>query len=377
MMDIRLYREMLEIDSTSGRERALADFLAERLLTAYNKVERFDVQSMEGEVPEGCGIPQNLLFSWGSPRVVFCTHLDTVPPYISPVFDDESVSGRGACDAKGQLFAMWEACKALEAKGYSDFGLLLLAGEETGSFGAKAFDSLFSGLTLKSSDLWVIVGEPTDNCMATAAKGTKSFEVTFKGKAFHSGYPEYGESAIMYFNDFLNALRSIRFPYDEILGETTFNVGKLVSENPQNILSPELTCRVYFRTTFESDEMVCNVMKNMAGEDAKLRFGRPRAQDGSDIVAKEVASWQKAMSVKAFGGDSPTDYVTFEGFKTKPVSFGSDAPQLKCFPHRILCGPGSILVAHRPEEHILLSDIRTAIDNYIQIFENIKQLTQI
>ena len=389
MMDTLLFKDMLEIDSTSGRERNLSDFLAERLLTGHNKVERFDVESMAEDVPEGCGLPQNLLFSWGAPRVVFCTHLDTVPPYIPPTFSNvediqcPSVMGRGTCDAKGQIFAMWEACKALEEKGYTDFGLLLLAGEETGSFGAKAFDSVVSNgahaisSEVEPSDLWVVVGEPTDNCMATAAKGTKSFEVTFTGKAFHSGYPEFGESAVMYFNDFMNALRSIRFPYDEILGETTFNVGKLVSDNPQNILSPSLTCRVYFRTTFESDEMVCNVMKNMAGPDARLRFGRPKVQDGSDIVAKDVAPWQAAMSVKAFGGDSPTRYETFEGFETKPVSFGSDAPQLKCFPHKILCGPGSILVAHRPDEHVLLSDIETAISNYIKIFENIKQLIQI
>ena len=175
------------------------------------------------------------------------------------------------------------------------------------------------------------------------------------------------------FNDFMNALRSIRFPYDEILGETTFNIGKLSSDNPQNILSPELTCRVYFRTTFESDEIVCNVMKNIAGENAKLRFGRRRVQDGSDIVAKDVAPWQAAMSVKAFGGDSPTKFETFEGFDTKPVSFGSDAPQLKNIPNKILYGPGSILVAHRPDEHILMSDIEEAIENYIRIFEHIKR----
>jgi acetylornithine deacetylase len=78
------------------------------------------------------------------------------------------------------------------------------------------------------------------------------------------------------------------------------------------------------------------------------------------------------MSVKAFGGDSPTKYETFEGFETKPVSFGSDAPQLKCFPHKILYGPGSILVAHRPDEHIQLSEIETAISNYITIFEKIR-----
>ena len=351
MMDTRLYMDMLQIDSTSGQERGLADFLAERLLTARNKVERFD--------------ESNLLFSWGEPKVLFCSHLDTVPPFIFPTLEEGVVRGRGTCDAKGQIFAMWEACKALEAKGYDGFGLLLLAGEETGSFGAKAFRDQHPGAE------WVVVGEPTDNCMACAAKGTKSFEVTFTGKAFHSGYPEYGESAVLYFNDFVNALRSIRFPSDELLGETTFNIGKLSSDNPQNILSSSLTCRVYFRTTFETDEMVCNIMKNMAGPDARLRFGRPKVQDGSDIVAKEVAPWQAAMTVKAFGGDVPTRFEVFEGFETKPVSFGSDAPQLTNCPRKILCGPGSILVAHRPDEHIRIDDIETAIANYIKIAEQI------
>ena len=378
MMDIRLYTQMLEIDSTSGRERRLADFLAESMMTDRNTLRRFDVESMRADTPEGCEVPQNLFFSWGTPKVIFCSHLDTVPPYIAPHIDGSMATGRGTCDAKGQIFAMWEACKAMEDMGMTDFGLLLLAGEETGSFGAKAFNSVISSPSSVisseveiSPDAWVIVGEPTDNCMATAAKGTKSFEVTFKGKAFHSGYPEYGESAIQYFNDFMNALRSIRFPYDDTLGETTYNIGKLSSDNPQNILSPELTCRVYFRTTFESDEMVCNVMKNMAGPDARLRFGRPKVQDGSDIVAKELAPWQKAMTVEPFGGDNPTRYETFEGFETKPVSFGSDAPQLTNILHKVLCGPGSILVAHRPDEHINIEDIETAVHNYIKMAQRI------
>ena len=354
-MDTELFLEMLNIDSTSGKEAGFADFLAERLRTSACRVEKYPVG--DGTV--------NLLFSWGEPKVVFCSHLDTVPPYIPPTIEQGVVHGRGACDAKGQIFAMYEACRALEAKGYDGFGLLLLAGEETGSFGAKAFREQHPGAE------WVIVGEPTDNCMASASKGTKSFEVTFEGKAFHSGYPQYGLSAVEMFNDFMNALRSIVFPTDEILGDTTWNVGKLVSDNPQNILSDRLTCRVYFRTTFESDEMVCNVMKNMAGEDARLRFGRRQAQDGSDIVGKEAAMWQKSMSIKAFGGDSPTKYDTLDGFDTKPVAFGSDAPQLTNFRRKILCGPGSILVAHRPEEHIRLSDLEAAVENYIRIFENL------
>ena len=148
-------------------------------------------------------------------------------------------------------------------------------------------------------------------------------------------------------------------------------MGKLISDNPQNIISDRLTCRLYFRTTFESDEMVCNVMKNIAGEDAKLRFGRRKAQDGSDLVAKEAALWQRCMKVEALGGDTPTRYATLDGFPVKPVAFGSDAPQLTNFNRKILCGPGSILVAHRPEEHIALTDLETAIGNYVRMYETL------
>lgn len=358
-MDLNFFHKILSIDSTSGKEAELADMLAIELAAPGRKVEVFEV---------GDGT-KNLMVSWGCPKVVFCTHLDTVPPYIPPTFLDDKVEGRGTCDAKGQIFAMYEACKALEAKGCSGFALLLLAGEETGSFGAKAFSAM-AQQNGWSAD-WVIVGEPTDNCMASAAKGTKSFEVSFEGRSCHSGYPENGASAIMYFNDFMNALRSIVFPHDPVLGATTWNVGKLISDNPQNILSDKLSCRVYFRTTFESDTMVCNIMKNIAGEDAKLRFGRPKVQDGSDIVAKEVAPWQKAMSVKAFGGDTPSHFEVLAGFDSKPVAFGSDAPQLTCFRHKILCGPGSILVAHRPEEFVMLADLEKAVRNYTEIAESI------
>ena len=402
-MDTELFIKMLHTDSTSGKEGVFSSFLAERLLTSKCRLERFPVESMRDDCPEGYPLPENLLFSWGVPKVVFCTHLDTVPPYISPEVCHPEPShchpepshchpersegsfnsviyGRGTCDAKGQIFAMYQACLELEQQGCTDFGLLLLAGEETGSFGAKTFNQMFldaatpesvTGCGLKPDGAWLIVGEPTDNCMASAAKGTKSFEVKFDGNAFHSGYPQFGRSAVLMFNDFLNALRSIVFPHDDILGETTWNIGRLHSDNPQNILSDSLTCRVYFRTTFESDEMVCNVMKNIAGPDAKLRFGRPRVQDGSDIVAKDVADWQKYMKVTAFGGDAPTRFEVLEGFPAEPVSFGSDAPQMTAFKHRILCGPGSILVAHRDEEHIMLHDLETAVRNYVKIYKEL------
>ena len=371
MENLDLFLEILSIDSSSSREKGLSDFLAERFLTGKNRVERFPV-GVTGDNPDGDGT-ENLLFSWGVPKVVFCTHLDTVPPYFPPVVEmvptdcgeeEMVVKGRGACDAKGQIVSMYNACLELERRGRTGFGLLLLAGEESGSFGAKSFRQ--TGL---ASD-YVIVGEPTDNRMVSACKGTKSFEVTFAGRGCHSGYPEYGASAVDMFVDFVNALRSIEFPEDPVLGKTTWNIGKLSSANPQNILSPALGFRIYFRTTFVSDGMVCNVMKNIAGPDAKLRFGKAVAADASE--GTPCAEWQTAMSVKAFGGDTPMDYTVFDGFDTAPAAFGSDAPQLDGFAHRSLCGPGSILVAHTMDEYVRVRDLEKATAQYVSMFEKIE-----
>ena len=377
-MNWDLFRAMLAMDSTSGKERKVAEWLLEHL-------EAPSKQSFE--VGDGT---LNLLFSWGTPKVVFCSHMDTVPPYIAPSFPEETLScglvhprtsigggarwiqvpkgdavdngrgrserserssagesllrieGRGSCDAKGQIFAMYTACKELEASGFTDFGLLLLSGEETGSWGAKAF---------AKTDFrapFLIVGEPTENKMVSASKGTKSFDLKFTGEAFHSGYPQYGVSAVDLFNQFYNELKDKDFGLDPELGETSWNIGLLHSDNPQNILSPELTCRLYFRTTFVSDEKVVAFMED------------PSAQN------------RLGMTVTARGGDAPAYYVTLPGFESAPVAFGSDAPHLSNFGHKIICGPGSIRYAHRPDEHILVNELEEAVGLYTRMYENLQ-----
>lgn len=322
-MNWELFHQLLSFDSTSGNEREVADWLLQTLQAP--KKELF-------EVGDGTA---NLLFSWGTPRVVFCTHMDTVPPYIPPTIETEVVKGRGSCDAKGQVFAMYTACKELEKEGFTDFGLLLLAGEETGSWGAKAFSK--TGFEAP----FLIVGEPTENKMVSASKGTLSYDLTFTGKAFHSGYPQYGVSAVDLFNEFYNRLKAQDWGVDPELGETTWNVGLLHSDNPQNILSAQLTCRLYFRTTFVSHEAVQRWMQ--AIPEASLRAP----------------------------GDTPAHYVTLQGFESAPVAFGSDAPHLSGFGHKIICGPGSIRVAHRPEEHILVKDLEKAVELYVKMYKTI------
>jgi acetylornithine deacetylase len=270
--------------------------------------------------------------------------MDTVPPYIAPSFDDKVIKGRGACDAKGQVFAMVTACQRLAEQGSTDFGLLLLAGEETGSWGAKAFAK--TGFQAE----YLVVGEPTDNCMVSASKGTKSFDLKFTGEPFHSGYPQYGVSAVDLFVDFVNALKAKDFGMDPVLGETTWNIGLVHSDNPQNILSPELTCRLYFRTTFLSDETVTAWMA-----------------EAPSIIPGLTGN----LAVTPRGGDTPARYWTVEGLPTKSVAFGSDAPHLTGFTHKAICGPGSITVAHRDDEHVRAVDLATAVEQYLTLYRSI------
>ena len=407
-MDFKFFSEFLSIDSTSGKERDVALWLAERLpgmFPASNRpVLRVD------EVGDGT---LNLLLTWGSPRIVFCSHLDTVPPYIPPLFEggaapllsphgsrplslsdtvsagpsddgrdffdpmsaDNLIRGRGSCDAKGQVFAMVSACQRLAEEGCTDFGLLLLAGEETGSWGAKAF----AKTDFRAE--YLVVGEPTDNCMVSASKGTKSFDLKFTGEAFHSGYPDHGVSAVNLFVDFVNKLKAKDFGIDPVLGETTWNIGLLKSDNPQNILSPELTCRIYFRTTFVSDAAVTRWMN-----DAPDMLTDGRSQPA--MTSPDSRSTQPAMMsavipgmttsvipgltwnliVTPRGGDTPARYWTVEGLPSKSAAFGSDAPHLTNFTHKAICGPGSISVAHRDDEHVRVADLAVAVEQYLALY---------
>lgn len=342
---MKSFLNLLSIDSSSGKERRLAEYLAYAFSTARCTTECFEVG--DGSL--------NLYFSWGQPRILFCTHLDTVPPFIPPRVEnippenlqthatnggDLRIYGRGSCDAKGQIYAMYLACKELEEAGCTDFGLLLVSGEETGSNGAKQVRHQIPSCE------YLVVGEPTDNKMVSACKGTKAFEVILHGHSAHSGYPEYGYSAILRFNQWLNRLQEVVFPDDPLLGATTWNIGCLHSDNAQNILSDRVRFRIYFRTTFASDELVTQTMESFRDEHTEIT---------------------------AFGGDTPARYHTLPGFDTQTVAFGNDAPHLPGFQHKIICGPGSILVAHTDHESILWSEIREAADIYKKVYYLIQE----
>ena len=176
-------RQLVDIESISGNETAVGNYLYGELCrigyqTSKMPVEgdRFNVYAIHPEHP--------------NPTVVLSTHMDTVPPFIPSSEDAGRIYGRGSCDAKGIIAAQVAAAERLQHEGIY-VGLLFLVGEERDSLGAKIAND-----HAPASCRFLVNGEPTENHIALASKGTLRVEVTARGKMAHSAYPELGESAI-------------------------------------------------------------------------------------------------------------------------------------------------------------------------------------
>ncbi len=100
---VRTLLEWIDVPSVTGSEGDYGDALARACSSIGLDVERQELAP--GRF--------NVLARARAPRVVLCTHQDTVPPWFPPREDRELVHGRGACDAKGPAVAMLAAAKAL------------------------------------------------------------------------------------------------------------------------------------------------------------------------------------------------------------------------------------------------------------------------
>jgi acetylornithine deacetylase len=321
MSPFELTRQLMAIPSVTGSEQRIGEYLSSQLESAGYRVERQDV-----------GGGRFNLFAFAGPgRVMFCTHLDTVPPGDIPVReDDEFLYGRGACDTKGVIAAMIEAGGRLRRDGVMNFGYMFLVGEETDSIGAKSANSL------KWDSEFVIVGEPTQNKLARAQKGTFLFHLHATGRAAHSGYPEHGDSAIQKLWAVLQKCQDTDWGVDDVVGKGTFNVGVFRGGQAMNIVPPQATASVMIRT-----------VENCAAVEAKLN--------------RAVAN---RATVEIVGASDPLMLHVVDGFETTVVSFGSDAPHLSNTGKRLLIGPGSILDAHTAGEKISKRELMAGVEIY-------------
>src|SRR5262249_51073313 len=143
-----------------------------------------------------------------------------VPPFFPASETDEFIFGRGACDTKGIIASMIFAARELKNSNVTDFGMLFVTGEESGSDGARAANKI-----APPSVKYLINGEPTENKLALGSKGSLRVEVRTTGKRGHSAYPHIGESAIEKLLDILNDVRALQLPEHAVLGKTTCNIG--------------------------------------------------------------------------------------------------------------------------------------------------------
>jgi acetylornithine deacetylase len=323
MNPFELTKHLISIPSVTGSEREIGEFLSSHLASLNYQVERQKV----------AGDRFNVLAFAGDARLMLCTHIDTVPPPppVIPLREDtDFIYGRGACDTKGIIAAMLQAGDRLRGRGILNFGYLFVVGEETDSIGAKAAN------TLKWNTEFVVVGEPTQNQLARAQKGTLMVNLNAVGRAAHSGYPEFGVSAIRNLLTVLEDCENADWGNDPVLGKGTFNTGVFHGGEAANIVPPQANASIMIRTV-EGRVQVEEKMRRIVGNRATM-----------EVV----------------GASDPQITHVVDGFPTTVVSFGSDVPHLGNLGKRLLIGPGSILDAHTIGEKISKSELMEGADLY-------------
>ncbi|MCB1052781.1 MAG: M20/M25/M40 family metallo-hydrolase [Acidobacteria bacterium] len=319
---------LCELDSSTGFESRLVPVLWERLtqMGAHLEIQQLN----ENQV--------NIFAQWGEPGLLFSTHLDTVPPFIAPHWDTLAIYGRGACDAKGQIVAQLAAIQNLLDRGVNNVAWLGLAGEETDSLGAQ---SALTWSFLAQPWRAIINGEPTQNRMATGQRGVYHVALAVQGKAAHSGTPEKGENALFPLIDWIQALRETQPVHDPLLGPELWNCGHFQAANPANIIAGHARSEVWVRTVPQGRIPT------------EIKQACPHA--GRIDVIQEL---------------EPFYFQTRPGFEQAVVPFGSDAPTLAQLAPQawvFQLGPGSIEVAHGPDEHLCWSDLHQGIELLTQL----------
>lgn len=322
-----LLKNLIDIDSTTGSEARIVDFV-------YNYLhnEGFEIDTQEVSYKR-----YNLFAKHGEPQIVFATHMDTVPPYIPYSEGSDYVYGRGACDAKGILAAQINTVCNLIAQKKSDIGLLFLVGEEAGNDGAKKANDIMNQCR------FLINGEPTDNKLANGHKGELRFTIKTNGISAHSAYPEKGESAISKLIDIIYKLDHLTWPSDPKLSDSTLNIGILSGGVEANVVPDAALAEAVLRVTTNVDDIKM-LIEDIVSDNAEIYYGVEF---------------------------DPVDLKVVDGFDTTVVSYGTDIPFLTNWGTPLLLGPGSILDAHSPDERILKKELVRAVSLYEKLYNNL------
>jgi acetylornithine deacetylase len=227
---------------------------------------------------------------------------------------------------------MLQAARELLEEGTRGFGLLFVVGEETDSIGAQVANRHPRG------SRYLINGEPTENRLALGSKGYLYIRIEAEGQAAHSAYPELGESAIDKLLDVLARLRALPLPTDPVLGETTLNIGTVAGGRAANVVADQARAEVTVRTVGPAGDLKRRISEAVHA-----------------VPGVRIAEIRETPAVQL--GSLP-------GFATTIVKYTTDIPRLGAWGEPFLLGPGSIHVAHTPEERVAKQDLLDAARHY-------------
>ena len=225
-------------DDPHAGEAKVADYLAKRAAKARLDVERQPVAPGSDNL-----IVRLSPLGQARHRIVLAPHLDTVggddPKIYRPTKKGNKLHGRGACDTKGSVAAMFRAIENVAGRkkrpSETEIVFVGLMDEECNQTGSRAFAKL-----QMKADL-ALVGEPTRCKVVTAHKGDLWLRLIATGKAAHGARPELGRNAVHSLaqcidaieTDYAALLRKRRHP---VLGHATINTGTIRGGAQPNIV---------------------------------------------------------------------------------------------------------------------------------------------
>lgn len=318
-----LARRLVDIPSVTGDEAAVGAWLGAELERLGYRVEQVETEP---------GRPNLLATTGAPPRVVFSTHLDTVPPHVPARVADGCLYGRGACDAKGIAAAQITAAERLRAAGEARIGLLFVVDEETGGRGARTMN----GHPRAAECRFLVNGEPTENQLIRGCKGSLRVRLSATGPGGHSAYPEAAPSAIHTLIAVLSDVQRAAWPTDPVLGPTTCNVGTIGGGEALNVIARSAEAGLQVRIVTPPDEAVATLHRAVNGR----------------------------ATVEVLSHTPPVHLTAPDGFDTGVVSFSTDIPHLSRWGQPLLLGPGSIFDAHVPGERVSLAELERGVELY-------------
>lgn len=350
-----ILRRLIAFDTTSSESNVpLVDYLSELLARPGVEIRRY-----------GDGAKQNLLVRVGPPSearsgLVLCGHTDTVPasetawsvdPFALTDGGDRWL-GRGACDMKGFLALAVERVLASEPDRLAaPLVLLFTYDEEVGSLGARDLcEALEDPAELPRA---TVVGEPTQLRAVRAHKGHLRAAVVFEGRRAHSGYPHRGANAIEAAGRGITALSELarelaaeRPGGGELFPEVPYealNLGRVEGGGAVNVVPAHCRLEIGIRLLPGSDPERLLARAREALE--RLELETPwRLEPGRVSPPLESAAESTLYRELAARLEQTDDAA---------VSFSSDAGTLSALGlDCVLFGPGSIEVAHEPDEFV-------------------------